>query len=39
MDYWRDKMLDTSKWKPFVLSDLFEIKKGKRLTKENQILW
>lgn len=37
MDYWRDKMLDTSKWKPFVLSDLFEIKKGKRLTKENQI--
>lgn len=37
MDYWRDKMLDTSKWKPFVLSDLFEIKKGKRLTKEDQI--
>lgn len=37
MDYWRDKMLDTSKWKPFILSDLFEIKKGKRLTKEDQI--
>ena len=31
-------MLDTSTWQPFVLSDIFEIKKGKRLTKENQTL-
>lgn len=28
--------MNTSKWKPFLLSDLFEIRKGKRLTKENQ---
>jgi len=29
--------LNTSNWKPFVYGDLFEIKKGKRLTKENYI--
>lgn len=38
MDCWRCDMLDTSSWKPFLLSDIFEIKKGKRLTKENQTL-
>lgn len=31
-------MLDTRTWEPFLLSDIFEIKKGKRLTKENQTL-
>ncbi len=30
-------MLDTSKWVYFKISDLFLVKKGKRLTKENQI--
>lgn len=29
--------LKTDKWSPFVYSSLFEIKKGKRLTKENYI--
>ena len=29
-------MMDTTTWKEFVLSDIFEIKKGKRLTKANQ---
>lgn len=38
MDCWRFDMLDTSSWRPFLLSDIFEIKKGKRLTKENQTL-
>ena len=32
-----DKMLDTSQWESFLLSEIFVIKKGKRLTKENQI--
>lgn len=36
MGFWRNKMLDTTKWHPFQLSTLFEIKKGKRLTRENQ---
>lgn len=35
-DFWRNKMLDTTKWESFSLSTIFEIKKGKRLTKENQ---
>lgn len=35
--YWRYNMLNTENWKPFFISDIFEIKKGKRLTKENQI--
>lgn len=30
-------MLNTTEWKEFLLSKIFEIKKGKRLTKENQI--
>ena len=38
MDCWRFDMLNTSSWRPFLLSDIFEIKKGKRLTKENQTL-
>lgn len=38
MDCWRFDMLDTSSWRPFLLSEIFEIKKGKRLTKENQTL-
>lgn len=29
-------MINAEKWKPFLLSDLFYIKKGKRLTKEDQ---
>lgn len=29
-------MIDTRQWKEFLLSDIFLIKKGKRLTKENQ---
>lgn len=29
-------MIDTSNWKPFKMSQLFEIKKGKRLTKADQ---
>ena len=31
-------MINTDSWMPFFLSDIFEIRKGKRLTKENQIL-
>ena len=30
-------MIDTSEWKPFKIGDLFLIKKGKRLTKEDQL--
>ena len=33
MDCWRFDMLDTSSWRPFLLSEIFEIKKGKRLKK------
>ncbi len=29
-------MLNTTNWEPFLLSEIFDIKKGKRLTKENQ---
>lgn len=29
--------LDTKNWKPFYMSDLFEIRKGKRLTKDDQL--
>ena len=31
-------MLNTSDWKEFLLSDIFDIRKGKRLTKENQTM-
>ena len=36
--FWRDEMLNTSDWKEFLLSDIFDIRKGKRLTKENQTM-
>ena len=31
-------MLNTNNWKEFLLSDIFDIRKGRRLTKENQTL-